>query len=510
MKERLKSKDKTKMVYAVFSVFVLLLLVTTSFSGAITRNITSISDNMKTFVCNSNGKYWNPTNANIQLAIWDFNDTNGGEVYVPVGNYSGSLNITNNVEVIGTGTIAVQSNGAGVLSGENDNITQLYLDVGETIIVWNGNIRNLKICTSSAWAGQYALHVTGDETQWGRQNFLDNIHVTNYNADDDGDIFDGTGIYLEAEASASRKSNIALCNFGAFYVDGFNIGVEIYSADANPTKQGYINGNDFEYIGISRCKYMLNMTNNGNGTNNNNNFKSLQMQPDNNENTTNGGLYCNDSGNIFQYIMPWDWSYADEGYAIHMGDDSEQNHVTGYFMSDDYVKNYDGNVINNIFSANLSGMNKIYTTDITTTKIINKGEGLRIGNIENNLNTIIYIDSAETGVSDLIFTDNQSSTKSYKMRLNIPGNKLQFNAAANDVDTDIFGSGDKINPTLKVNAGVRRVEITNLTVKDLFILEGRTVDPTPLSEGMIWYNTTANMFYCRADSTTYTFNLTAV
>ncbi len=88
MKEKgLKFKDKTKMVYAVFSVFVFVLLVATSFSGALTRTITDSSDNIKTFITNSNGNYWEVTGANIQLAIDDLG-TEGGVVYIPSENIS--------------------------------------------------------------------------------------------------------------------------------------------------------------------------------------------------------------------------------------------------------------------------------------------------------------------------------------------------------------------------------------------------------------------------------------
>jgi hypothetical protein len=47
-------------------------------------------------------------------------------------------------------------------------------------------------------------------------------------------------------------------------------------------------------------------------------------------------------------------------------------------------------------------------------------------------------------------------------------------------------------------------------IDDVLRLAGRTTDPSPLSDGMIWYNTTADWYYCRAGGTTYTFNLTAV
>lgn len=67
------------------SIIITILLIG-SISGvwAVTRTISGTQDNIETFIRNSNGKYWTATASNIQLAIWDLNDT-GGTVY-GVGN----------------------------------------------------------------------------------------------------------------------------------------------------------------------------------------------------------------------------------------------------------------------------------------------------------------------------------------------------------------------------------------------------------------------------------------
>ncbi len=83
MKEKgLMFKDKTKMVYAVFSVFVLVLLIATSFSGALTRTITDSSDNI-TGMIKAGNNYYEATGDNIQVAIDSL--AGNGTVYLPSG-----------------------------------------------------------------------------------------------------------------------------------------------------------------------------------------------------------------------------------------------------------------------------------------------------------------------------------------------------------------------------------------------------------------------------------------
>jgi len=50
--------------------------------GALTRTISDSSDNVMSFIRNSNGGIWEVTGANINLAINDVNETQNGTVSV--------------------------------------------------------------------------------------------------------------------------------------------------------------------------------------------------------------------------------------------------------------------------------------------------------------------------------------------------------------------------------------------------------------------------------------------
>ncbi len=85
-KEMLKSNKKIKMFYAGFTFFVLFLLLSVSFSGALTRVISSDSDNVKSFIVNSKGNYFEATGSNIIVALEDLG-LSGGDVWIPDGTF---------------------------------------------------------------------------------------------------------------------------------------------------------------------------------------------------------------------------------------------------------------------------------------------------------------------------------------------------------------------------------------------------------------------------------------
>jgi len=84
--------------------FVAILLIAASIGMALTRNISDESDDVVTFIQNSNGNYWTATEANFQLAIDDAGDY--GWVEIPKCNISVTSRIWTNytgLEIYGHG-----------------------------------------------------------------------------------------------------------------------------------------------------------------------------------------------------------------------------------------------------------------------------------------------------------------------------------------------------------------------------------------------------------------------
>lgn len=96
---RIRFRTKVEIFGAVL--FITLLVAVSA--ASVTRTITDSSDNLYTFIRNSNGNYWDATGANLQSAIDDL--TSGGTVWLPSGTLAitTQLQMEDNVAVIGQG-----------------------------------------------------------------------------------------------------------------------------------------------------------------------------------------------------------------------------------------------------------------------------------------------------------------------------------------------------------------------------------------------------------------------
>jgi len=93
-------KNRTKIELVLGISFILVI----SGMGILGRTITSTSDDIETFIRNSNGNVYAVTGPNIQTAIWSLNSTDGGTVYLPEGTIDASgIDLINNITIIGTG-----------------------------------------------------------------------------------------------------------------------------------------------------------------------------------------------------------------------------------------------------------------------------------------------------------------------------------------------------------------------------------------------------------------------
>jgi hypothetical protein len=143
-------------IEAIVAIFFIVLLVTASVAS-VSRTITDSSDSVETYIRNSNGKYWPPTGANLQIAVDDL--TSGGTVYVPARtiDLSSDLTINNNVWLKGSGignTVLRQADGTTFFSGvidantkNNFTISDLTVDGNIAGVIVGYNCITIRTCT---------------------------------------------------------------------------------------------------------------------------------------------------------------------------------------------------------------------------------------------------------------------------------------------------------------------------------------------------------------------------
>jgi len=167
------------------AVIVMCVLLTVGIGSvmSVTRTITDTSDTLETYIRNSNGKYWEKTTANIQLAIDDLNSTYGGWVKVPAGSY------TLTGESIRIWEYSVQLIGAGVggYPAQTYECTEIKAEFGGS--------------------GYYAIHV-GEPLKANMFSSVSNMIIEGRGASSD---LDG-GIWME---------NTNHCSIDNVYVNDF-------------------------------------------------------------------------------------------------------------------------------------------------------------------------------------------------------------------------------------------------------------------------------------------------
>jgi len=272
-----------------------------------------------TFITNSKGNKFLPTDLGIKSAIWDFNGTHGGTVWVPPGFYSFSTNLTiiNNVTLIG---ICSSDNRYHYAIGTVINLTGTA-----SVHILDGKLWNIQINTVAGWIANYAVYIDGYSYLWQTNYILDNVGIHNTLG-----TYTGTGLGIIAITTATRMECIAKCSFGVISIYGFNLGVEIHSKDGG-AGNGYVNGNSFERIDTAWCTYGMNITDSDGGQSEYNTILAYDQQP---YAGTKGGLFIGSTGieavgNNFQWCMFWDWTVSSYGDTVTVN--SNRNHFSGYF-----------------------------------------------------------------------------------------------------------------------------------------------------------------------------------
>lgn len=228
-----------KIFIPMILLLVLLLVSHFNITGWAIRSISSSQDNKETMIRNSNGKYWQPTGANLQIAI-DDTAVSGGSVWLPAGTIvlpNPQLDMKSNVHLMGKGrgiTVLQTCNGcsAGIEAYGQSNFTISDLTIngnrhngglGNGIQVRGGSsdfiIDNIQI--SSAQSN--ALFISGAEKGF----------VSNYKANDIGEfhglalnnvnesVFSDVMTYDIDDGYAVNLHTVHNCGFNNFVTESY-------------------------------------------------------------------------------------------------------------------------------------------------------------------------------------------------------------------------------------------------------------------------------------------------
>lgn len=396
------------------------------FDGTVDRWINDSSDNIDSFVRNSNGKYWEATGANIHLALANLGDS-GGTVWL-AGNatYDPSSMIT-----VGEG-VTLDMQRSVIKPTSSYNI--VYLKEGAEIK--NGEIDTTGITMNNNHA---CVLIDGNETFTYVRTAINNM------------FFDGK--YNESQGTAikfychpdSNLDYIMWVSVSDVVIQYYNKAIEfdvIQGSDSD-----FCNGNVFNNILIDESAYGIHATNDHS---NGNMFTNIQFESGW---KTKEVIKSNQSHCTFE-IDVYDWNHSSRNYpqtgyyAFNFSSDSQDNFIrnTGSGYLDIDVRNEGSrNFFHHLLSSKMEGINEINSND-GTSLYLNKDGGDDI-NIFTDTITVgdtvnIHGSGADYGVFGF-----QNSADTFVF---LTTNKLDITSTAGRL---ILGSGGILYLRAITNAG---------------------------------------------------------
>ena len=436
---------------------------------SVTRTITDTSDTKETYIHESKGNYWQATRANIQVAIDDCGNASGSWVKLGTANYTvtGNINVWYNVTLDLAGSTIYASNNNTVFTVHP--LGKLTSSTNEGIIDVTG-------------VGEYntsiiviAPYVNTVGTPKSRQSVISAYKRTSVqHVSIISNAQQGIGLYLHVDAN---NENIGTMIFDDIYMQNLYRGIYLHNDDA----AGFINANYFSHIFIYKVIYAIYLEEVQNEISGNM-FTDINIQPT--ASTTEYHaitMVGNCKFNMFTNLVIWDWvGSGDVTESIYLSVDADHNYFHGIGFADAVSTYYEDHGLVNTFISTIGS--RFFVFEVNTTHI-NRFAGSDTGG-----GTRFYSGTDENPYT-YFYGDKAGIAKYVAHRVDSAGN---WDFITQDGDINFAPSTDIVE------------------INDILKLTGSTTDPTSLADGMIWYNTTADWFYCRAGGATYTFNLTAV
>jgi hypothetical protein len=321
-----KMSFKTK----IEAVALVSLLVLLSIYGvfAVTRTISDTQDTIETYIRNSNGNYWECTDANLQTAINDLSGSNGGSVWV-----GDSISIST--------TIVMKSNVQVDFQNNRVTLTANVPFVNFTDCRWAA-LRNAYVIPSTTHTTDIISFYVAPDAAWNdyaRHNIVENVRIVEsspYTAQ-----HNWTGIRLRMDGD----SDISLNTFREISMYGCRNGIVLESNHDG----AYANGNNFEDNWIDRYINGIWFDDAYADSFNDNVFNNVKFQTVGTTLDPYSGYTepCygirNISGisNRFKDCLVWDWTSADDPQNTWwIGQDAEYTYIeehSTYKFDYDYI-----------------------------------------------------------------------------------------------------------------------------------------------------------------------------
>jgi len=274
---------------------VLLLLVSIVAAASVisvTRMISDSHDDVDTYIRNSNGNYWECTEANIQAAIDDLSGSGwkGGTVWLP-----GDQEIDINTGIV-LENYCILDLGGSYLNAKSD-VHMITMAQGSVVRDGQMDTRDVDPFTKSCILFDCA------EDYWESNTRVEDIYMYSENSE-------GTGIYYRAD-NQGEKAAFTKCVGVSIWKFEYGIRLDCQGG-TDSGSMTYINSNIFNNIVLIRNKYQIWLDRNTDVNHNQcdvdgNIFDNCILQTGY---STERSVYVEGRYNRFTNIFTWDWSAA--------------------------------------------------------------------------------------------------------------------------------------------------------------------------------------------------------
>jgi len=319
---------RTKAEVIVIAGFLIALSALSAVS--VTRTITDTSDDIETFIRNSNGKYWAATDANIQLALDDIGTDNKGEVILP-GNTA--IEISTTITIPRNVTLDLQS-----------CVLKATADINVIRMMPSSTIKNGQIDITYASFSKAAIYLNGDDgfifyNDWYGSSRM-HTNILNMNIISASQNGYGLHFYIPNSEGSHSVGWVNVEDYSSCYTNKSIFLDNKYSGSGDG---GWINGNTFSNLqGMDDgwFIYLDGQMQDGTGevktATSGNIFNNVMFQP--NDHAI-GVLYIEGWGNVFTNVMIWDWDGGKDpssNCSVFFTSVARKNYVQGSYGLNGY------------------------------------------------------------------------------------------------------------------------------------------------------------------------------
>lgn len=321
---------RTKMEVFVVICFLIMLTIVSVLS--VDRTITNSGDNSYTFIRNSKGHYWEPTGANLQLAMNDLGDS-GGTIWV-----GSDITLASELRFTYSNMI-LDFEGHKVTLGADIS----FLNVTDG--VWYSTVRNVRVDVSNGQTKSIIILYAPPNGGWAyriRFNLFENIQINN--AYTSSHAWAGIHLYLNVGAdNPNGRASFLENTFRKITMNSCNSGILLETDDCD----AYGNANYFDDIWIDQYENGVYFKVDSGATNgfNDNVFNNIKLQ------TTTWTKYAfrdiSHNENHFDHCLAYDWYTASS--PVHewsLLPSAYKTYICAHYIADILNQGVQTNIVN--------------------------------------------------------------------------------------------------------------------------------------------------------------------